>query len=255
MRTNYAASICVVAFLVAGCAPTTNHEARTRSVASVAILDPSRPAADISHDVERRPSEILAMAEVGLGDTVVEIWPGPGYWTRLFSSAVGKTGRVLAYVPRETVRFGYKPLALAMATAAETGGSNVIVSDLPLADPLAVESADIAFTAQNYHDLHNIAGTDMLAFNRKVFRALKRGGRYIVIDHMPPPGSGLKHTKDLHRIDPEIVRAEVEAAGFVLEGISTVLRNLEDPRTANVFDPSIRGRTDQFAYKFRKPTR
>jgi predicted methyltransferase len=78
---------------------------------------------------------------------------------------------------------------------------------------------------------------------------------YIVIDHAPPPGSGLKHTKDLHRIDPAVVRAEAEAAGFVLETQSAILAHPEDPRTANVFDAKIRGRTDQFVFKFRKPRR
>jgi predicted methyltransferase len=228
---------------------------RIRSAASAAILDGTRPPTDRSRDVERRPSDVLALTEISPGETVVDVWPGPGYWTRLFSSAVGPTGRIIAYVPRETVRFGYKPLDLAQSTAAEPGRSNVTVSDLPLAVPLLTGDADLVFTAQNYHDLQNIAGADMIAFNRKVFRALKPGGRYVIIDHIPPPGSGLRHTKDLHRIDPATVRSEVEAAGFVLESTSTVLRNPEDPRTANVFDPTIRGRTDQFAYKFRKPRR
>ena len=57
----------------------------------------------------------------------------------------------------------------------------------------------------------------------------------------------------LHRIDPAAARKEIEAAGFRFEGELPVLRNPADPHTAKVFDPSIRGKTDQFVYKFRKP--
>jgi len=57
----------------------------------------------------------------------------------------------------------------------------------------------------------------------------------------------------LHRIDPAIVRKQVEAAGFAYVGESTVLRNPKDGHKVKVFDPSIRRYTDQFIYKFRKP--
>ena len=94
---------------------------------------------------------------------------------------------------------------------------------------------------------------DVAAFNRAVFAALKPGGVFVVLDHAALPGSGLSATDTLHRIDPETVKQEVEAAGFVLDGESKVLANPADPKDKKIFDPSIRGRTDQFLLRFRKP--
>jgi predicted methyltransferase len=108
------------------------------------------------------------------------------------------------------------------------------------------------FTAQNYHDLHNFP-VDVVAFNRTILDSLKPGGLYVVLDHSAPAGSGLADTKTLHRIDADVVKQEVTAAGFEFVGASDVLANAADSRTAAVFDPSIRGKTDQFILKFRKP--
>jgi len=115
--------------------------------------------------------------------------------------------------------------------------------------------ADIAFTSQNYHDYPDkfMGPTDPAVLNKAVFAALKPGGTYIVIDHVAEAGSGLRDTEKLHRIDPAIVKQQVEAAGFEYVGESDVLRNPKDDHKATVFDDAIRGHTDQFAYKFRKP--
>jgi predicted methyltransferase len=109
------------------------------------------------------------------------------------------------------------------------------------------------FTAQNYHDLHNFPGLSVAAFNKSVFDSLKPGGLFVVLDHSAPAGSGVSDTNTLHRIDVDAVKTEVMAAGFEFVASSDVLANPADPRTANVFDPSIRGKTDQFILKFRKP--
>jgi predicted methyltransferase len=86
-----------------------------------------------------------------------------------------------------------------------------------------------------------------------VFKSLKPGGIYLIVDHTALAGSGLEAADKIHRIDPAIVRREVEAAGFKLEAESAMLAAPEDPKTANVFSPAIRGKTDQFVMKFRKP--
>jgi predicted methyltransferase len=93
----------------------------------------------------------------------------------------------------------------------------------------------------------------VVAFDRRVFAALKPGGIYFVLDHVAAAGSGASQTKTLHRIDPATVKREALAAGFVFVGRSDLLRRAEDPHTATVFDPLIRGKTDQFLLKFRKP--
>ena len=113
------------------------------------------------------------------------------------------------------------------------------------------------FTSQNYHDYHDpfMGPVDMAAFGKQVFGALKPGGVFVVIDHVAPAGSGIADTDTLHRIDPAVVKKEMEAAGFVFDGESDVLHNATDPHTAAVFDKSIRGSTDQFIYRFRKPAK
>ena len=114
---------------------------------------------------------------------------------------------------------------------------------------------DLVFTAQNYHDLHMgvFPGDTAEKVNAAVFQALKPGGLYVIIDHHAAAGSGHSAADGLHRMDVEAVKREVQAAGFVLDGESDVLVRTDDPMTANVFDPSIRGRTSQFMLRFRKP--
>jgi predicted methyltransferase len=222
------------------------------------LADPGRPAEDRVRDAARKPAEMLAFAGVRPGMTVLEILPGGGYFTRLFSAAVGPSGRVLAYVPEELVGAPYKPLESAGKIAAEKGRENVRVVHDPLMQDVPPDFAntlDLVWTSQNYHDVHNLAGADAIGFNKLIFKALKPGGTYVVLDHSAARGSGISATRTLHRIDPAQVRKEVEAAGFVFAGESKLLANPADPRTAGVFDPSIRGRTDQFVYRFRKPRR
>src|SRR3569623_2079909 len=115
----------------------------------------------------------------------------------------------------------------------------------------------LAFTSMNNHDLHDnfLGPADVAAVNKAIFAALKPGGVYIVLDHAAAPGSGLRDTETLHRIDPAVVKQEVQAAGFVLDGESDVLRNPDDAHNAKVFDPALRGKTDRFLFKFRKPAK
>src|SRR6185312_15919659 len=118
------------------------------------------------------------------------------------------------------------------------------------------DGVDLVLTVQNYHDLHlGMFAEDTAAkVNAEVFRALKPGGTYVIVDHVGAPGYGLAEPRNgLHRIDPAIVRKEVEAAGFRFVASNDLLKDPADPHTANVFDPSIRGKTDQFALKFVKP--
>ena len=223
-----------------------------------AIADTGRPDKDTKLDASRRPADMLAFAKVRTGETVIDLWPGGGYWTRLFSKVVGPTGKVYAYVPAEITGFKSDPLGLAKAVAAEPGRGNVEAVSDPLAAPPPAEllgKVDVAWTFENYHDTHDsfMKGADVGAFNTAIFKLLKPGGLYVIVDHAAVAGTGLKHTEDLHRIDPAALRAEVEKAGFVFDGESKVLANPDDPKTALVFDPSIRGKTDRFAYRFRKP--
>ena len=227
---------------------------------AAAVADASRPAKDVEKDASRMPADMVAFAMVKPGDTVMDVWPGGGYWSRIFSKVVGPKGKVLAYVPAEITGFKSDPLGLAKAMAAEPGLGNVEAVSDPLAAPPPAEfqnTLDVVWTFENYHDFHDtfMKGADVDGFNKAVFLMLKPGGYYVIVDHAAPAGSGLANTEDLHRIDPATLRAEVEKAGFVFDGESKVLANPDDPKTAIVFDPSIRGKTDRFAYRFRKPAK
>ncbi|WP_162875531.1 class I SAM-dependent methyltransferase [Sphingomonas crusticola] len=220
---------------------------------AAAVADPGRPAADRDRDPERKPAEMLAFAGVKPGMVVVDILPGGGYFTRLFSTAVGPTGKVIGYVPDEMYAGRPKSLDAVQALAADPAHKNVEALHDPALAPGPANIADLVWTSQNYHDLHNIAGLDVVAFNKVLYRIVRPGGVYVVLDHSAPAGSGVTDTNTLHRIEAAAVRKEVEAAGFKFDGESKVLANPADPRTAKVFDPSIRGHTDQFILRFRKP--
>ena len=223
---------------------------------SAAVADPGRPAEDTQRDANRKPAETLQFAGIKPGDKVVELIPGHGYFTRILSKVVGPKGHVYALSPPRRANAAPDspdPVAATTAIAADPAYSNVSVQAGPVATLSVSEPADVVFTAQNYHDLHNLPNIDIAAFNKHIFDTLKPGGLYIVVDHAAAPGSGARDTSTLHRIDPETVKAEVLAAGFVLAGQSKVLENPQDAHAVAVFDPSIRGKTDQFILKFRKP--
>jgi predicted methyltransferase len=223
---------------------------------SAAVADPGRPAEDTQRDANRKPAETLQFAGIKPGDKVVELIPGHGYFTRILSKVVGPKGHVYALSPPRRPNAAPDspdPVAATTAIAADPAYSNVSAQGGPLETLTVSEPADVVFTAQNYHDVHNVPNIDIADFNKHIFNWLKPGGLYIVVDHAAAPGSGARDTSTLHRIDPETVKAEVLAAGFVLAGQSKVLENPQDAHTAKVFDSSIRGKTDQFILKFRKP--
>lgn len=223
---------------------------------AAAIADPGRPQADRDKDAARHPAELLALSGVKPGDKVVDVWPGGGYWTRLFARIVGPTGQVIEYVPEEIATSKRDPVGVARATAAEPGNGVVQVYVDPLtADGGARDTFDVIWTFENYHDMHNPAlkGADVAVFDRKVFQALKPGGVFVVGDHAATAGSKFANTSDLHRIDPAALKAEVVTSGLVVETESTLLANPADTHTLAVFDPTVKDKTDRFVIVFRKP--
>ncbi len=221
---------------------------------AAAVADPARPEADRARDANRKPAESLAFAGVKPGDRVADMIPGEGYFTRLFAKAVGPDGYVYAYRPSDIDEL-YKKHGVKISPPPDPNYPNISYLHAPVAKFVAPEKLDIVWTSQNYHDLHDkfFGPADLPAVNKSIYEALKPGGIYIVLDHAAEAGSGLRDTDTLHRIDEAAVKKEVEAAGFKLVAESNVLRNPSDPHTAKVFDPAIRGKTDQFILKFRKP--
>ncbi len=216
------------------------------------LADAGRPAEDVARDAARKPMELIAFAGLKAGDRVIDFIPATGYWSKIFSGVVGSTGAVFATVPAQAEAH-FTPMTAKIADFATTHPNVKVVIDKGALAP-ADGPVDMLWTAQNYHDLYNGPNPGIIVFvNKAVFAALKPGGVYLIIDHSAPAGSGVTTTNTLHRIDEAVVRKDVEAAGFVFEASSDVLRNAADPRTANVFAPDIRGKTDQFVLKFRKP--
>ncbi len=232
---------------------------------SAAIAGDSR-AADTLRSLQRRlpmydeskTSELVQFARVVPGSTVIDVFPGAGDWTRLFSAKVGSEGHVYSFVPAEVAHFKNDPLGQMRTLAKEPGRENV---EAVSADVVALSSvtqpADVLWLHLFYHDLHTALvqakGATAADFNRAVFERLKPGGAYVIIDHAAAVGTGTTDAPSLHRIDPASVRHEVEAAGFVLDAQSTMLANADDPHSVKVFDPSMKGKTDRFAYRFVKP--
>ncbi|HXS73467.1 MAG TPA: methyltransferase [Rhodanobacteraceae bacterium] len=254
MRTRLLAALIVLVPAVALAQPAPGATAAPPAYVTAAINDSAR-SADRKDDARRQVAAVMAFTGVKPGDSVLELVPGSGYWTRVFSAIVGPNGHVYTVWPNEMDKFSAKSYANWQSLVAAPHYKNVTLLKEPAAHLSVPTKVDVVFTSQNYHDYHDpfMGPVDMAAFDKQVFDALKPGGVFVVIDHAAAQGSGASATDTLHRIDPLLVKKEVEAAGFKFDGESDALRNPNDPHTAKVFDKSIRGHTDQFIYRFRKP--
>ena len=221
-----------------------------------AVADSRRPDADTKRDENRKPAEMLAFAGITPGKVVVDMLPGGGYFTRIFAKAVEPGGRVYAYFGTQyDARLkgqGKDPDYQFSDLKANYHNLGVIHGYLP--DFVTPEPVDVVWTAQNHHDMHNKQyAMDVNAVNKAVFKSLKPGGYYVIVDHKAAGTTGDDVTETLHRIKEETVKKEVEAAGFKLVAESDVLHTGSDDGTKRVFENDIRGKTDQFMLKFQKP--
>ena len=217
-----------------------------------AAASPAQAPADALTDPALKRAEVLAFIGVKPGDRIADILAGR--FVRAFSQAVGPSGKVYAVATAELAKTHPPVMGMLNAIASAPGYGNVVVSATPVNAMDLPRGLDEVFIRQNYHDLHDkfMGPADVPGFNRQVFAALKPGGVFVVLDHSAP-GTDLAATETLHRIDEAAVKREVEAAGFVLDAESNILANPADDHSKNVFDGSIRGRTDQFLLRFRKP--
>ncbi len=206
---------------------------------------------------QTKQSELIRFARVDAGSTVIDVYPGDGDWTRIFSDVVGPKGRVFSFVPTEITEVMKDQFGKSQALAKEPGRENVeaVSADL-VAMPNVTPPADVLWLHLFYHDLHTklvgAKGATAADFNRVVYERLNPGGFYVIVDHFAAAGTGTSDAQSLHRIDPASVRKEVEAAGFVLDAESTILARKDDTHSIKAFDPSIKGKTDRFAYRFVK---
>ena len=221
------------------------------------FLTPERLPEDAAKDTNRKPAEVMAFSKLMPGNTVFEMEAGAGYYTELFSRAVGPTGKVVMQAPKEFESFYKDPLALRLKDGRL---ANVVVSwstfdKLDAADG----SVDVVTWYQGPHEMWCKAacgnvpmGAPPAAF-AEIARILKPGGVFVVMDHVAKAGSPDTSGNDLHRIDPGIVKPLITAAGLVQDDESTLLANATDDHTLGVFDKAIQGKTDQFLIRSRTP--
>ncbi len=241
----------IAALLLATTAPLAAQ--KVTPAITAALADSSRPAEQRERDAARKPAEILAFAGVKPGHKVGDFVMGGGYWTRILSPLVGAKGKVYAYQPAEFIQF--RAEYGAEQTAAVAGLSNAVAVNGSFPAFSFPEQLDVIVTVQNYHDLFLAPFPKGTAesVTRKLYNSLKPGGTLLVIDHVANTDPENKAPNTIHRIDPEVARKAIQAAGFRFAGKLDVLRNTTDPHTVNVFDAAIRGKTDQFIFKFVKP--
>ena len=256
-----------------------------------AVADPGRPPADIARDADRKPAEAVAFSGIKPGQVVVDLVPGGGYYTRILAKLVGPKGHVYMLVPLNAGAPGQARLqqqmklkkgedaklavddALAIQNISEYANVETLWESLTVYDGLfsIPQQVDAVWTSDNYHDLHNdrFVGPqldftpedparapthlDMAHYDKLIFGALKPGGTLLVIDHAAAKGAGFTQTGTLHRADPDAVKQEILSAGFVLDGESQILANAADDHSKNIRDASLRGKTDQFVLRFKKP--
>ena len=239
-------------------------QALTQQQIQAVLSDQDRPAEDSKRDKARRPEKVLAFSEVAAGNHVLDLFAGGGWYTELLAKSVGETGKVYAQNDQVIWRFAEKGIT---DRTKNNRLSNVVRFDnMPIVDmTIPDESVDIAFIALNYHDLFFTHTTqdgkkvqlredivDYKAALATIKKALKQDGIFVVIDHTATSGSGYDIANTLHRIDPNIVKFQLEEAGFTLIEEANYLRNPTDDLSKSVFSPDIRGKTDRFIYKFAK---
>jgi predicted methyltransferase len=227
---------------------------------ATAIADPGRLAADREQDATRKPDEILAFLGVAPGMRVLDAFSAGGYYTELLARIVGSEGEVIAYNNPPYAKFAAKGIAARYA-ANRLPNVRQVTSTLEQLE-LEPASLDAAIFVMSYHDLYwrpadgSWPPTDPSLLLGKLHAALKPGGVILVQDHVAAPGGEVSEVVDkLHRIDPAVVKRDFERAGFEFVSASEALAHPADDHTIGVFSPAIRGKTDQFVFRFRKPAK
>ncbi len=240
--------------IVAWAAPAPAHD---QSAIEVALSHPDRLAEDRELDDKRKPGEVLAFFGVGPGSTVLDVFSGGGYYTGILSPLIGPEGTVIAHNNNTYIGFVTDELDKRYAQG-RPGNVRFLVAE---ANDLEIKpgSVDTALMILSYHDMYfrpeklDWPEIDPARFLGNIFAALRPGGVLGIVDHVASPGSPPESGNTLHRIDPALVRRQVEDAGFVFDGESEALRNPGDDHLLEVFDERIRRRTDRFILRFRKP--
>jgi predicted methyltransferase len=226
---------------------------------AAAVAAPGRPAAALALDAGRKPAEVLRFGGLRRGDRALDLFTGSGYYAEIMARAVGPAGSATAWQPANFVNDRSRQALTDIKARTPNFSWFAAPAD---AVALPERAFDFAMINLNYHDTYwqserfHFPRMDPEAFLRIVFQSLKPGGTIVVVDHVANAGGDTRAVVEaLHRIDPATVRADFERAGFVFAGESDILRNPADDHSKNVFDEALRGHTDRFVYRFRRPAR
>jgi predicted methyltransferase len=238
-----------LAFAAAIAAPVAADSPKAASIYAAAVADPARSAEARAADETRKPAETLAFSGVKPGMIVGEFYPGGGYFTRMLSDVVGPKGHVYGMENAKwkgAVEANQKLAAQLPNVTMDSGPFGAVNFPQPL---------DLAWVTQNYHDLKiaEYGVVDTVEFDRAVFKALKPGGIYFILDHQGPANMTTADIEKMHRINRDVVVKEVTSVGFKLVAEGKFLRRPGDDHTLSIFDKKIQGHTDQYALKFMKP--
>jgi len=224
---------------------------------AAAVAADDRLPGDYDRDAGRKPAAVLEFLGAEPGDAVLDLFSGGGYLTELLSRVVGPDGVVLAHTTELYISYVGDEFAARYADDRLPNVEVLIAENNEL--ELTPGSLDVVLMVLAYHDTYlsqpaeGWEPIDRPRLLAELRAGLKPGGVLGIVDHAAPPGDPAGIAESLHRVDRAQVINDLEAAGFELDGSSDLLRNPDDDRTRNVFDPDIRGKTDQFMLRFRKP--
>ena len=230
--------------------------AQPADVASRVAATSERTEANVKLDESRKPAEVLKFLGLRRGMRVADPFGGNLYWAEIVAPAVGPNGRVTIWEPQQF----YNQKVLDAYTALKAKQPNVWMRVSPMETPdIPAGKYDFMLINLDYHDVYwesakfGITKMDPDKWLKTIYDAMKPGAVVGVIDHVANPGDTRATVEKLHRIDPEVIKADFKRAGFKLEATSDLLRNPADDHSLNVFDPKIRGNTDRVILKFRRP--
>lgn len=231
--------------------------AEPANVADAVVNSSARSEANLKLDESRKPAELLAFFGLERGSHVIDMFGANRYWAEIISPAIGPEGQLIVWQPTQFMNDKRK--ADFDAFAAKAGNAALISSPFE-APAIGNNQYDFMIMNLDYHDVYwqnperKIGRMEPDAWLKRIYAAMKPGAVVGIVDHAANPGGDTREVVEkLHRIDPAVVKADFQRAGFVLEGESQLLRNPADDHSLNVFDDKIRGKTDRFVLKFRKP--
>lgn len=244
----------VVAVLLALCFSSITLADSHSNIIEKAVNNPARSDKDRARDQSSKPVEVLSFLGVKPGMTVLDFLSGGGYYSEILAGVVGENGQVTAHTNEAYAEF------VGDAITERFGNNRLpaikrLTTEMPALE-LGSETYDLILMVMTYHDVYYVAdywpAVDREDFFNQIHSALKADGILAIIDHSARPGTGMSAAQDLHRIDEEFARKDIESAGFKFEASSDVLRNPDDARTIQVFEDAIRRKTDRFVHRYVK---